>query len=82
MLVHYAISCSVGHFTDDMQAFLTRCRLVRGIIDMFHARLLYVWISKSGVDKCAACSTTSLELILFNVVLGNPKANRWWLMKS
>ena len=49
---------------------------------MFHARSLYVWISKLEVDKCAACSTTRLELILFNVVLGKSKANRWWLMKS
>jgi hypothetical protein len=42
---------------------------------MIHARSLYKLISKSGVNKCAACSTTSLELILFNVGLGKSKAN-------
>jgi hypothetical protein len=70
VLERYAMVCGAGHSADVVHIFLMTIRPVEGI-DMFHARSLYVWYSKSDVGKCAACST-SLEPILINVGLGRP----------
>lgn len=56
---------------DEVHAFLTSGRSV----GIFRVRSPHVWNSRSEVDKCAACSTISMELILINVDFGKFKAN-------
>jgi hypothetical protein len=69
--INAPIVCGAGDVADEVHVFLTSGRSVA----IFHARSPYVWISRSEVDKCAACSTISPELILINVGLGKSKAN-------
>lgn len=66
------IVCGAGDVADEVHVFLTSGRSV----GIFRVRSPHVWISKSEIDKCAACSTISLELIhLINVHSGRFTAN-------
>ena len=72
--LRHAMVCGVGHAADAVHGCLTSSWPIGGI-NLFRARSLYVWHSKSDVGKRAACSSTSLEFNPITVELGSSKAN-------